>query len=118
MNASASMHYNTPDMGHMQVVNFQDGTKRSYHLLQFHMHSPSEHTINGLHYDAEMHIVHLDERGKIAVIGIFFDRDDGGLTPNPFLDQLEVISGNKVLERISLKELYDSLRIEGNLYSY
>jgi carbonic anhydrase len=26
--------------------------------LQFHMHSPSEHTINGDYYDLEMHTVH------------------------------------------------------------
>jgi carbonic anhydrase len=27
--------------------------------LQFHMHSPSEHTINGDYYDLEMHTVHV-----------------------------------------------------------
>jgi hypothetical protein len=27
-------------------------------LNQFHFHSPSEHTINGVHYPLEMHMVH------------------------------------------------------------
>ncbi len=27
-------------------------------LNQFHFHSPSEHTINGMHYPLEMHMVH------------------------------------------------------------
>ena len=40
------------------------------------MHSPSEHTVNGKHYDVELHIVHHykgtdDQLG--AVIAIFFD---------------------------------------------
>ena len=29
-----------------------------YKLLQFHIHSPSEHTFNGKGYDAELHLVH------------------------------------------------------------
>lgn len=40
------------------------------------MHIPSEHTVQGKHYDAELHIVHHykgtdDQLG--AVIAIFFD---------------------------------------------
>ena len=31
---------------------------RSVPLNQFHFHSPSEHTINGVHYPLEMHMVH------------------------------------------------------------
>ncbi len=27
-------------------------------LNQFHFHSPSEHTVNGMHYPLEMHMVH------------------------------------------------------------
>jgi len=30
----------------------------TYDFLQFHFHSPSEHTIDGHHYDAEVHFVH------------------------------------------------------------
>ena len=29
-----------------------------YSSLQVHYHTPSEHTINGMHYDLEMHMVH------------------------------------------------------------
>ncbi len=44
-----------------------DGTK--YHLLQFHFHAPSEHTVAGNPYDMEMHLVHESEDGTLAVIG-------------------------------------------------
>lgn len=45
-----------------------DGTK--YHLLQFHFHAPSEHTVAGNQYDMEMHLVHESEDSTLAVIGV------------------------------------------------
>lgn len=38
-----------------------------YNSLQLHYHSPSEHTINGEHYDLEMHLVHtyMNNTGEI-----------------------------------------------------
>eukprot|EP00171_Calliarthron_tuberculosum_P006217 IDg6217t1 len=36
----------------------------TYRLLQSHLHSPSEHTINGKHYSLELHLVHVNEDDK------------------------------------------------------
>ncbi len=44
-----------------------------YQLLQFHFHSPSEHTVNGKHYPMEMHLVHKSNEGRAAVIGILIN---------------------------------------------
>ena len=41
-----------------------------YKLAQFHFHSPSEHTIDGKHAAMEVHLVHKDAEGKLAVIGV------------------------------------------------
>ncbi|MFH1417398.1 MAG: carbonic anhydrase family protein [Planctomycetota bacterium] len=41
-----------------------------YDLLQFHFHSPSEHHIAGTPFDMEVHLVHRDADGNLAVIGI------------------------------------------------
>lgn len=41
-----------------------------YKLSQFHFHTPSEHQFNGQNYDMELHLVHSDENGKLAVIGV------------------------------------------------
>ena len=43
----------------------------TYDLLQFHFHSPSEHTINGEAAAMEIHFVHQDPNsGTLAVVGI------------------------------------------------
>ena len=42
-----------------------------YSLLQFHFHTPSEHTINGKKYPMEMHLVHKDARHQNKVISDF-----------------------------------------------
>ncbi|KAF5990035.1 carbonic anhydrase [Fusarium bulbicola] len=49
----------------------------TYHLKQFHFHLPSEHIDNGTSLAMEMHMVHSSEDGKLAVIGVFIDLDDG-----------------------------------------
>jgi carbonic anhydrase len=41
-----------------------------YTLNQYHMHTSSEHQINGKYYDMEIHFVHTNEAGQIAVIGV------------------------------------------------
>ena len=48
-----------------------DGTK--YHLLQFHFHAPSEHTVSGNPSDMEMHLVHKSEEGTLAVIAVLIE---------------------------------------------
>ena len=45
---------------------------RSFELKQFHFHSPSEHTVNGKSFAMEMHFVHADENGALAVVGVLF----------------------------------------------
>jgi len=44
---------------------------KEYNLLQFHYHSPSEHTINGEHHPMEVHHVHKAADGEITVIAVF-----------------------------------------------
>lgn len=51
--------------GHTIQVNGE-----AYELLQFHFHSPSEHTVNGKFYDMELHLVHKNDRGELVGIGV------------------------------------------------
>jgi carbonic anhydrase len=63
--------------GHAIQVNYQPGSTLDvdghvFELKQFHFHTPSENTIEGESFPMEMHLVHLDEAGNIAVIGVMF----------------------------------------------
>ena len=63
---------NTIEVGHPEGSWIEvDGMK--YHLLQFHFHAPSEHTVSGNLYDMEMHLVHKSEDGPLAVIGVLIE---------------------------------------------
>jgi carbonic anhydrase len=67
------------DNGHTIQVNIGDGSsmqvmERSYQLVQFHFHKPSEERINGRAYDMVVHLVHQDEAGRLAVIAVPLER--------------------------------------------
>ena len=48
-------------------------------LKSAHFHSPSEHWIDGTGYAAELHLIHADTDGNLAVVGILFREGP----PNP-----------------------------------
>ena len=62
--------------GHTIQVNIDDssvlsvGAGRNYRLLQFHFHHPSEHLIDGRSFPMEVHFVHANAAGSLAVVGI------------------------------------------------
>lgn len=44
---------------------------KTYTLVQFHVHTPSEHTIYGHHYSGEIHFVHQEDGGSgLLVTGL------------------------------------------------
>jgi carbonic anhydrase len=47
-----------------------------YQLLQGHFHSPSEHTIDGQHFAMEIHLVHSNEEGQLAVVGVMVEEGE------------------------------------------
>lgn len=63
--------------GHTVQVNLPAGAtlkvgERSFNLLQFHFHTPSEEAVNGKRFDMVAHFVHRDAAGKLGVIGVLF----------------------------------------------
>mgnify|MGYP003476842282 FL=1 len=64
--------------GHTIQVNCAAGSKsmidgESYDLLQFHFHHPSEHVIDGKPAAMELHFVHKNAAGNLAVLGVMLD---------------------------------------------
>lgn len=75
--------------GHTIQVNVPEGNGIvldgvSYGLVQFHFHTPSEHTIDGASYPLELHLVHKDEKGNLAVVGVMLEKGE----KNPVLSQV------------------------------
>ncbi len=60
-----------PDPGNGIVVENQ-----AYELAQFHFHHPSEHTVDGVQYPLEMHLVHSTTQGALAVVGVLLAEGD------------------------------------------
>jgi carbonic anhydrase len=61
--------------GHTVQVNYESGSYlevdgHRYDVVQYHYHAPSEHTIQGQSFAAELHILHKDADENIAVVGI------------------------------------------------
>lgn len=59
-----------------------------YELAQFHLHEPAEHTVDGTTYDAELHLVHKDAGGAIAVVGVLLTVGAENEALAPYFDAL------------------------------
>lgn len=55
------------------TLNFRGQT---FTLRQYHFHSPSEHTIDGEHADVELHFVHADGAGQLAVVSVLYEEGE------------------------------------------
>lgn len=49
---------------------------RKFALEQFHVHTPSEHVIDGRQFDMELHFVHKAADGKVAVVAVLVQPDE------------------------------------------
>jgi carbonic anhydrase len=63
------------DTGHTIQANEPPGSAivvdgERYALAQFHFHEPSEHTVAGERFAGELHLVHRDDRGRLAVVAV------------------------------------------------
>jgi len=71
--------------GHTLQVDVDPGNSLAidgqvFELIQFHLHSPSEHRIQGELFALEVHFVHQNNRGELAVVAVSFrdgPRNDG-----------------------------------------
>lgn len=77
--------------GHSIQYNFEKGDYILYHkdtfnLKQIHFHEAAEHTINGIRYPMEIHMVHQNANNEFAVLGIMVQEGESS-KPFDFLEQ-------------------------------
>lgn len=86
--------------GHTQQMDVPPGRSVTvdgvaYPLVQFHFHSPSEHTLDGRQFPLEMHLVHAGADGKPAVVvGVLFEEGAANAALAPFFANLPKTKGS------------------------
>jgi carbonic anhydrase len=71
-----------------------------FELLQFHVHAGSEHTLNGVSYGAELHLVHQQRGGdRLAVVGVFLTAGGDGTSNSTSTSSSSDFSFSSVLAR-------------------
>ena len=74
---------------------------REFGLESAHFHSPSEHLVDGRSFSAELHLVHADSQGNLAVVGVLFDLGEPSPVVQSILDAAPPV-GQTADARISL----------------
>jgi carbonic anhydrase len=71
-------NFRVVDNGHTVQVSLAGGSisllGKSYQLIQFHFHRPSEERVNGKAFDMVAHLVHKSEDGKLAVVAVLLEK--------------------------------------------
>ncbi|NET73598.1 MAG: carbonate dehydratase [Sphaerospermopsis sp. SIO1G2] len=101
-----------------QLENFIILDDHKFDLLQFHFHHPSEHSVSGKNYPMEIHFVHKNEDGNLAVLAVFLQEG----RENKTLQQIwDVMPSQKSLEKyffdISISP-FQLLPKESEIYRY
>lgn len=90
--------------GHSVEVNFTSTNSltvdnQKYNLKQIHFHTPSENQINGISYPMEAHLVHSNNAGDLAVLGVMFELGEDNIVLNKLLRNMPENAGdNNILK--------------------
>jgi carbonic anhydrase len=125
------LHYQQSELrvlnnGHTVQVNYDKGSfmdvdGQRYDVLQFHYHAPSEHHLNGKAFAAELHVVHKNAEGKLAVVGILLQEGAENAAYQAFLSNLpdheskEAAKGAKINVAELLPATHATFRYDGSL---
>jgi carbonic anhydrase len=95
--------------GHTAQVNVEPGNflrveGEEFELLQFHVHVPSEHRVNGELSMLEVHYVHRNAKGQLAVIAALHKEGEDDSKLAPYIDVIPSEVGASVPLVVSLSE--------------
>lgn len=66
-----------------------------WELVQFHLHTPSEHAVLGVHAPMELHFVHRNAKGAFAVIGVMVTEGEENRAAGEFWQSLPIEPGQR-----------------------
>jgi len=109
--------------GHAIQVNYDAGSSIevdgiTYKLLQFHFHALSEHTVKGEHADMEMHLVHQNADGGLAVVGVLINKGAENPAYAPVWNHLPAEEGEPETISDETVNVNDLLPADRSYYRY
>ncbi len=91
---------------------------KTYKLLQFHFHSPSENMVGGSHHRMEAHLVHKNDDGQLAVVGVFIKEGKENNFIKTLWDNIHIEVGHEnVVKDVSINPA-DLLPENGSYYHF
>ena len=95
------------DNGHTVQANIAPGNSieiggKRYDLVQFHFHRPSEERIDGRQFEMSVHLVHKDDMGKLAVVGILVEKGQPQVAVQKVWNNLPLEKGEEAAARVPL----------------
>jgi carbonic anhydrase len=116
-------NFRVVDNGHTIQANIGEGNTitvmgRTYQLVQFHFHRPSEEKVRGKAFDMVAHLVHKDDDGKLAVIAVLMEK---GASEHPVIQTIWNNMPLEVNQDVSPSTTIDLNRIlpdERSYYTY
>jgi carbonic anhydrase len=96
--------------GHTAQVNVEPGNylrieDEEFELVQFHVHAPSEHRIEGKGFLLEVHYVHQNAKGELAVVGVLYEEGKDHPKLTEYLSEVPTVVGKPVKFKMSLIDL-------------
>ena len=109
--------------GHTVQVNYDSGSYMKvdghrYDLKQFHFHTPSENQINGKPFPLEVHLVHADSNGKLAVVGVMFKIGPENAFLGKFWNDMPATGGGHFDSTTTTINAADLLPKDGGYYRF
>jgi carbonic anhydrase len=109
--------------GHTIQINYVSGSTitvrgKTYELVQFHFHHPSEEKISGQPYPMVVHLVHKDKDGKLAVVAVLIEAGSANQLISTLWDNLPSEQGKELdLDRVQI-DATDLLPTNHSYYTY
>ncbi len=110
------------DNGHTIQVSVAGGSLavggKTYELVQFHFHRPSEETVNGNRFDMVAHLVHKSDDGKLAVVAVLLERGADNPTIQTLWNHLPLEKNMTVTSTTASIDLNTFLPARRDYYTY
>ncbi|MBY0573590.1 MAG: carbonic anhydrase family protein [Undibacterium sp.] len=110
------------DNRHTIQVNLSSGNRiqvsgKTFELVQFHFHRPSEERIGGKNFAMVAHLVHKDMEGKLAVIAVLIEPGKSNVVVQTVWNNLP-LEKEEVVKAISTIDMTQILPTSRDYYTY